>query len=163
MFNLALVIRVTQTFWWFGKNNRFQPFLRFHVRRTLKTDIHPYDEKIILTNAWPISCACSNQMAVGKRYLMLTHSRVSRQTLKISTETVFLERAKRYTKRLLVSQSLFSICVYNWTIICGIDSIYNANSCLLSSLAAIGNSFLSIVASLKMSLTFSRPTHDSRT
>ncbi|BHF64963.1 hypothetical protein SprV_0200797200 [Sparganum proliferum] len=100
-FTAAVVIRVTQTFWWFGVNNNFQPFIRFQVKRTLKTDIQPYDEKVILTYAWPTDCVCPNELTVGKRYLLLTHSKISRQSLTISTKSVFLNRVKRYTKRLL--------------------------------------------------------------
>uniref|UniRef100_A0A0X3NWY8 FZ domain-containing protein n=1 Tax=Schistocephalus solidus TaxID=70667 RepID=A0A0X3NWY8_SCHSO len=71
------------------------------VKRTLKTDIQPYDEKVILTYAWPTDCVCPNQLTVGKRYLLLTHSKITRQSFTISTRSVFLNRVKRYTKRLL--------------------------------------------------------------
>uniref|UniRef100_A0A5K3EX33 FZ domain-containing protein n=1 Tax=Mesocestoides corti TaxID=53468 RepID=A0A5K3EX33_MESCO len=95
-FTMALIIRISQTFWWFGKFHRFQPFFRFTVKRTLKTDILEYDDKVILTNSWPSSCVCPNKLVVGKKYLLLTHSRISRQTLRISNKTVFLENPKRY-------------------------------------------------------------------
>ncbi|CAL8089362.1 unnamed protein product [Calicophoron daubneyi] len=99
-FTVAIVIRVAQTLWWFGKGDRYQPFFRFHVLETLESDIHPYDDKMILTYSWPERCICPEEITVDKKYLMLTHSFKSRQTLNISSSTVFLSRVKRYTKRL---------------------------------------------------------------
>ncbi|KAL5109797.1 hypothetical protein TcWFU_001265 [Taenia crassiceps] len=100
-FTVALIMRISQTFWWFGKFDRFQSFFRFNVKRTLKSDIVEYNEKIILTNAWPSTCPCPDKLVVGKKYLLLTHSRISRQTLRISTESVFLEKPKKYTRLIL--------------------------------------------------------------
>ncbi|THD22279.1 hypothetical protein D915_007024 [Fasciola hepatica] len=99
-FTVAAVIRIAQTLWWFGPNNRFQPFFRFHVTETLESDIHPYDDKMILTYSWPSRCICPNEITAEKYYLMLTHSVKSRQTLNITSSTVFLSRVKRYTRRL---------------------------------------------------------------
>ncbi|VDP76146.1 unnamed protein product [Echinostoma caproni] len=101
-FTVAAVIRIAQTLWWFGPNNRFQPFFRFHVTETLESDIHPYDDKMILTYSWPSRCICPNEITADKSYLMLTHSVKSRQTLNITAATVFLSRVKRYTRRLSV-------------------------------------------------------------
>ncbi|CDS42664.1 conserved hypothetical protein [Echinococcus multilocularis] len=100
-FTVALVMQISQTFWWFGKFNRFQPFFRFNVKRTLKSDIVEYNDKIILTNAWPGTCACPGKLVVGKMYLLLTQSLVSRQILRISTESVFLEKPKKYAPLIL--------------------------------------------------------------
>ncbi|VDM17055.1 unnamed protein product [Hydatigera taeniaeformis] len=102
-FTVALIMRISQTFWWFGKSDRFQSFFRFNVKRTLKSDIVEYNDKIILTNAWPSTCACPNKLVVGKKYLLLTHSRISRQSLRISTESVFLEKPKKYMRLILPS------------------------------------------------------------
>ncbi|KER33533.1 hypothetical protein T265_00643 [Opisthorchis viverrini] len=99
-YTVASVIRISQTLWWFGENDLFQPFFRFHVLETLESDIHPYDDKMILTYSWPIRCVCPDELTVNKRYLMLTHSYKARQTLNITANTVFLSRIKRYTKRL---------------------------------------------------------------
>ncbi|KAM3179688.1 hypothetical protein ACTXT7_000129 [Hymenolepis weldensis] len=99
----TLVMRVSQTFWWFGKFDRFQPFFRFNVKLTLKSDIMEYNDKIILTNTWPSTCVCPDKLVVGKRYLLLTHSNVSRQTLRITTESVFLEKPKKYTRLILLA------------------------------------------------------------
>ncbi|VDK36168.1 unnamed protein product [Taenia asiatica] len=110
-FTVALVMRISQTFWWFGKFDRFQSFFRFNVKRTLKSDIVEYNDKIILTNAWPSTCACPDKLLVGKKYLLLTHSRMSRQTLRISTESVFLEKPKKYTRLILVR--IFKFLVYS--------------------------------------------------
>ncbi|CAH8532295.1 unnamed protein product [Heterobilharzia americana] len=89
-FTVSAVIRISGTLWWFGKNDRFQPLFRFHVLKTFDSDIHPYDEKMILTYSWPLQCICIDEIIVGKKYLMLTHSFKSRQTLHISKNTVFL-------------------------------------------------------------------------
>lgn len=95
-------MQISQTFWWFGNHDRFQPFFRYNVKQTLKTDIVAYDEKVILTNGWPLGCVCPNKLVVGKKYLVLTHSKLSRQTLRISTKTVFLGKVKRFKKRIHV-------------------------------------------------------------
>ncbi|VUZ40859.1 unnamed protein product, partial [Hymenolepis diminuta] len=47
------------------------------------------------------TCVCPDKLVVGKRYLLLTHSNVSRQTLRITTESVFLEKPKKYTRLIL--------------------------------------------------------------
>uniref|UniRef100_A0A5K4FC23 NTR domain-containing protein n=1 Tax=Schistosoma mansoni TaxID=6183 RepID=A0A5K4FC23_SCHMA len=99
-FTVSAVIRISGTLWWFGKNDRFQPLFRFHILKTYDSDIHPYDEKMILTYSWPLQCICIDEIIVGKKYLMLTHSFKSRQTLHITKDTVFLSRVRRYTRKL---------------------------------------------------------------
>ncbi|CAH8845727.1 unnamed protein product [Trichobilharzia szidati] len=99
-FTVAAIIRISGTLWWFGKNDHYQPLFRFHVLKTFDSDIHPYDENMILTYSWPLKCICMDEIIVGKKYLMLTHSFQSRQTLHITPKTVFLSRVRRYTKRL---------------------------------------------------------------
>ncbi|KAK4471148.1 hypothetical protein MN116_005543 [Schistosoma mekongi] len=99
-FTVSAVIRISGTLWWFGKNDRYQPLFRFHVLKTFDSDIHPYDEKMILTYSWPLQCICIDEIIVGKKYLMLTHSFKARQTLHITKNTVFLSRVRRYTRKL---------------------------------------------------------------
>ncbi|CAH8493931.1 unnamed protein product [Schistosoma turkestanicum] len=99
-FTVSAIIRISGTLWWFGKNDRFQPLFRFHVLKTFDSDIHPYDEKMILTYSWPLQCICIDEIIVGKKYLMLTHSFKARQTLHITKDTVFLSRVRRYTRKL---------------------------------------------------------------
>ncbi|KAH8875002.1 hypothetical protein EWB00_005567 [Schistosoma japonicum] len=99
-FTVSAVIRISGTLWWFGKTDRYQPLFRFHVLKTFDSDIHPYDEKMILTYSWPLQCICMDEIIVGKKYLMLTHSFKARQTLHITKNTVFLSRVRRYTRKL---------------------------------------------------------------
>ncbi|CAH8511824.1 unnamed protein product [Schistosoma mattheei] len=99
-FTVSAIIRISGTLWWFGKNDHYQPLFRFHILKTFDSDIHPYDEKMILTYSWPLKCICIDEIIIGKKYLMLTHSFKSRQTLHITKNTVFLSRVRRYTRKL---------------------------------------------------------------
>ncbi|CAH8519799.1 unnamed protein product [Schistosoma intercalatum] len=99
-FTVSAIIRISGTLWWFGKNDHYQPLFRFHILKTFDSDIHPYDEKMILTYSWPLQCICIDEIIIGKKYLMLTHSFKSRQTLHITKNTVFLSRVRRYTRKL---------------------------------------------------------------